>query len=882
MRASNLLRDAGLLCHADGVDVDHLRYSGTTRRRANRFAALQIRSLGAASGPGIYAARLVCLDLIRPSEVESALAADPYCLGGMACIEWTTGGGRRTDRRALSCFTTLSMPARPAAIGDELAALYTLLRAMPEYGNLPDTDLLLELERDLACWAAHRLPRPLWAHVTGLRPMTALPRQHLALDEVQGVPRLSLDERSVARRAEAADMLDTAIAGARHAVEPLLVELATAVFTLKSGESDSETLERWARELLSLRARVESGDVASATVIAWQLDLVESGTLTAVDAAIGTRARYARVASLRLWKMLASMPPDPRRWKTEELSAGYLACMVDPSCRDTKKLGAAIASFQGFLQEVFSLPALPLGLHKLIPESASRAQWVPASAIRRAIKWLDDDQLGDPRLKQICSLMILLAYAAPLRLAELRWLRLRNIAHLPDGCIEIEITARLGASRLKSAAAKRRVLISDPTTVARLKAQEEQREAEGATLDALLFAAAGADSTPYREHAVHVALLRVLKLATGDPEMTFHALRHTCISNAVELLLATSPLWNGNRLTQLADAVGHEVAVTTIEFYSHRFEFSLRQRIDANLREHELGNLDGARSLGAKANTLTVAAKRAVVPLVTHLWSVAHRAAEQRILQLPRAAEGLELHEPAAPTFVGPLNRSFTVFHCFSALGQLLSVDRSLIRDRMHLSESNLASIDHAALQVVRAIYAERKRLPPDGLVDAATALRHLGIELERAAQPRYSVFCESLALPLDAVAAKDAADAWARSWWDGELSADPPERLVPVLKFLHSLGISAQSLLLTYEDDGSDPDGVRQLLESAALVATSVFHDHLSTLPLPRARRGRKRAFLVWPSGEHVAQAGRSNAGFDALMFALAVWAHPEVQAWQ
>jgi len=68
-------------------------------------------------------------------------------------------------------------------------------------------------------------------------------------------------------------------------------------------------------------------------------------------------------------------------------------------------------------------------------------------------------------------------------------------------------------------------------------------------------------------------------------------------------------------------------------------------------------------------------------------------------------------------------------------------------------------------------------------------------------------------------------------------------------------------------------------LLVSAAAVATAIFHDHLPVKPLPHARRGRGRAFLVWPSRSSAGEAGRSNAGFDALMLTVAIWSRPTIQ---
>ena len=879
----DFLRDTGILCYPDSADVDHLRYTSQARRRANRFCAVQSALLSAASAPGILAGRLTAFDLVRPSDLKSALEAPVYALRGKTCIEWKVSGEERIDRRALCALTALGLPRLDRAPDAELAAFEAFLGSMPDYKRVPAKKRLIELERDMACWAVERLPKPLWAHVVGLRPMTPLSRHHAAMADVSGVPIVALDEAAAARSAEAVDMLDTAVSAGRKADTPWIVEMALAVFSVSEHETEDETLDRWGRRLLALRAHVEEGDVASAVVIAWQLDLVQSGTLTKTDAPPRTRARYARIVSIRLWRMLSAMPADVQKWMPDDLSAGYLSMMSDPSCKDLSALGAAISGFQVFVHEVFGVAPSQLGLHKLIPEPKPRAQWITRTAIDRAIRWIDEDEKGDPRLKSIVALMILLGYSAPFRLSELRWIRLSNIGRTPEGWLEIEITALSGSSRLKSPAATRRVLIKDPAVVARVEALVAQREDEGAPLESLLFAVPFDDMAPYRAHAVHLTLLRLLKQATGNQEMTFYALRHTVISNAVEELLSSCAITNNSRFIQLADWAGHEVPVTTLKFYSHWFEFALRAQIDSSLKEYQLSNVAGEHQLGVKANTLTVSARRKGLPLTEYLWQIAEQRVQIQIASIPSAAAPLDLHEPEPISFVGPLSRNFTIAACFRTLDDLrMNRDPRLIQHHSHLSAPQLAAVDRAAVEVARTIYASRGLLLPATLSSAQAVMTEFGFDFSRASQSRFENFRKALSLPQDVAVAVDAAQAWAAAWDSGELSADPPESLVPILTFLKSNEVASESLLLTYEDDREAPDEVQALLDAAATVTAAVFHDHLPVKPLERVRRGRSRAFLVWPSRIDAGEAGRSNAGFDSLMFAVSVWARTEMQGWK
>jgi len=229
------------------------------------------------------------------------------------------------------------------------------------------------------------------------------------------------------------------------------------------------------------------------------------------------------------------------------------------------------------------------------------------------------------------------------------------------------------------------------------------------------------------------------------------------------------------------------------------------------------------------------------------------------------------------------LNRNFTIAHCLRVLRDLQrNVDRKLIQSRVHITASELATIDQAAIDVARMIYASRGLLPQGILTSARAVIDHFDLDLSRADQSRFKQLRSALALPQDAATASGAAQAWAEAWRAGELSADPPERLVPLLLFLKSNEVPLSSLLLVHEDDESEPDQVKALLDTAAAVAAAVYHDHLPTKSLPRVRRGRSRAFLVWPSRTDAGEAGRSNAGFDAYMFATSVWARLNVQDWK
>lgn len=884
MKATEQLQLAGIHVFTDRVDIDHLRYGKGFRGRVRRFSRLQTAAIAAGhQGAWVRAARLVCLDMVRPNDLHLAIASTPYGYRGQPCIEWHNQDTKDLERRLLSSLTSLAWNESNSS-DSEINGLVQFVRTLPGFETTDVSAVLAELALDQICWASQHLPKPLWAHVAGLRRFTTLARGVLGNEHPSLVPRLALDEERCRRSAEASAMLDSAVlAGRKLEQMPAAVELASKVFGLKSKEDETETLTRWGKGLISLRAHVERGDIASGVIVAWNYDLVENGTVSGPNARLETRARYARIANTRLWRMLASMPPDIARWSRQELGAGYLAMMADASCSDLQGLGAAISSFQVFLQETFGIPTSQLGLHKLIPEPQPRAQWICQTAIGRAVRWLDQDEKGDPRLKAIAALILSLAKAGPFRLNELRWLRLQNVHLNKDGTAEIEITAMPGSSELKTDAAKRRIPISDPDVVHRLKRWLDLRQAEGCPITGLVFGEVANDGRTYRSHAVHTTLLALLRQSTGDPNVTFHALRHTFISDAVEVILLTSNAGMNNRLSQIAAWAGHEVAVTTIKFYSHRYEIPMRSRLDSVLHCSKLTNSDGARLLGIKANTLTQSCRRGGFDLSTYIWSCIQQVCDSWANALPSINEGYDRCEPTPLRLTGPISRKFTVGDCLRVLEELANgIDATLLEHRYGINPSARSSIETAAVGVASEVYATRGRLCPRVVKDSRTATEHFELDFGRTRrQVRYAGFIEALHLPQRDSLLTAAAKAWTSSWWRGELSAVPPTSILPILQLLQACGVSAQALQLQVEAAGDESKDAARIELEMAKVAAAVFNDRIAVRRLDSSRDGRAAAYLLWPSALDVGSAGKSNTGFDCLMFALAVWARPEVQDW-
>lgn len=874
---------AGIQLYTDQrVPIDHARYGPKTRARVRRFTALQRAVIASPSAaPGVLAGRHVALDLISVGDLPRALSTRPYARNGDAYVEWLDDQG--LDRRQL-CFMTVLSLGGVREPGAEIAALRAMAGTFKGYAAIEPERVLDEVELDRIAWASERLQKALWSHAAKVRRFTLLLREDLANDRVDAVPAHQLDTLLAEQQAQMADLVDAGIAtGRKLETMPAVVQLASEVFTINSKRPERENLANWTKGLLGLRPHVEAADVASAVIVGWNHFLVNNGTSTATQAALKTRARYARVANSPLWRMVANLPSRLEDWTSERIRSGCKSAMLDPSCQDKQGLGAAISSFRQYLEEEFGIEVSLAGLHNLIQDSKPRAKRIAPTAIQRAVTWVTSADKGDKRLLCIALVMLQLASVKAFRISELRWLRIGNLHFSKGGGVEIEVTPLTGINPLKTDAATRRIRIEEGEVCSVLRKWTTKRVDEGAPDSAYLFGQPDRDDKLYRPHAVHALLLEVLKRATGDVEVTFHSLRHTVITNDVEAILLIHEPGAVNRFALMADEAGHVVAATSFEHYAHRIETPLRFAVDRELKRLGLTNTEGSNVVGVRANTLTQGAYRRNQDLTSHIWTVAEDRAKAIISGLPDVAEGLTWTEPKPPIFTGPVARAFTVNQCLIVLDALAKGKSvSLIEHRHGLSDAQQDLLVKAALDVIADLYRKREKLPPASCKSVKAAFSLLDLDVERLRQPRYRGFVEFVSLPQDPCLLESAARAWTNLWWDGEICADEPAALIPLLQLLQQAGVAAENLLLCKEPDANGPKSFDQYWITTDMASYSVFNQRIPGEPLAVARPGRASAYLLWTSGPGVGPAGRSNSGFDVLMFATAVWAQPSLRDWR
>lgn len=326
MTIDKKLMHAGILISRDQADVEHIRFVPGNKFRIRRFTAFQQAVIEQPLGQtGLTCACLIAFDLVPPQHIPIALLSDPYCYLGSIHLDWEQSADERLDRRRLSAMTLLNWNHSVADKEQEWSAFSDWLCTLDGYKTMTIKVALDELELDLYSWTVRKMPMSMFAHVIGLRPMTALPRDTLARASSGMVPALLLDETSIERETKVADFMDVVdeVNEEKCQLEnDGMVRMAIKMLTTRKGETPNYAIDRWVTGLLNLRPRVLRTNIATAMVLSWMLDLCESGTARKSNADYLTRKRYCVATAFPLWRMLSTLGGHPESWDAEVFKAG--------------------------------------------------------------------------------------------------------------------------------------------------------------------------------------------------------------------------------------------------------------------------------------------------------------------------------------------------------------------------------------------------------------------------------------------------------------------------------------------------------------------------------------------------------------------------------
>lgn len=885
-------RSAGLLVTPDSIDVLHCRLASGVPERVRRFSSLIKEVLLANTGKAsMAAASLVAIDGVRPSQLpliqKSMFKA--YQWKDMSLIEWYEESPPRYERRAISVHTQKAIAncQNLAAIEADLTdSLKDFLSHASEYRKFRPKDRLKELEQDAMCWWYQCLPITLFFHLSGLQTLSVVSRLCLAREQTQKIPILPLsivDTNIEGDVDSCSEMLDVAAISSAKDLSLTLVRRAVDLMKSDGAETDGVARRRWVVELLALRADALQAGPITSLLIAWLIDLCESGTLRSNDPSKETPRRYFSKAGEPLLIKLRDLSSDPGNWTGDQIETAYQDLIDDeliknPGGASAKLLATAINSFHSFLVEWLDAPQLRRQLHRSVPEIPVRANIVWDHEIERAIQWVPH-LVVDPQIQVCLAIALGIARAEPVRVTEILLIRIGNISK-DDAGLEIEIAPSLKFGRLKSSAAQRRVRVSDLKLVEMIWSWRLERKAAGAGDDALLFADPMDASIVYRRHTTSRLLTHLLRAATGDPTTVAHDMRHTALSVLNEPVLVSTSIGNINRLAENSLISGHVTAATSLRHYTHIYESALRIRLDAALvMQVPITSNEAATILKVSSAAIRKKASRNGSATDEYAWQQI-READQGA-QLETASSAWHWSDPVPPDRHVTNGLAHTVSISRLILESVLDRHSSnAIASRFMRTQGEIESLRDSAInvadEVARYMWPQRFSLRTDLPIGFEEALTRCGInDLGDANQEKYSRLKEWLASDQELPIMEQGFRSWLKCRRGDVLSLDMELQALPLLRMLASASVNPTALRICVRANSLGAPIDPRALENAERCFVVAFGMKPRVL-LVKARAWTANTYLQWDSTDCISKphaVSGSIRGLDAWM--LCIGAH-------
>lgn len=872
-----MLRDSGIFAYEKGGRFD-FRIDPKPNAMAHEFGELVHALTTARSRRAPVLAHLILLDLLNPIELESILNK-PMLVHRMRefCVLECDGApdNYKPLRLALHDLSATCVGQGATFTSQDVSELKAwLANTWPRWKQV-EHDWLKQLRLLQVRWAFEHLQPPVFAWFSGLMPIAQLRLIDLSSVDSDLVPQFAhnpiANSLGVAK-AELLDMVSEAQERGRH--ERSLVRDALECLQIQADASKHEHISQWLARLNQIVFRARSASTLTQLVIAWVIDVIESGTqVKGLRSAAITRRRYVLSVAEKLLEECKSLSADPTAWTEDARRQAYRRIVLSSKPREQRIASAALATFQRLLLAEFSLePVWFIHPNQLSPVTP-RAQYVSAKAIARCVRWIQTEPMEDEELRLRLAVAMTLGASAPLRIDEIFKIQMCNVHALPDQTFEIEITGIRGRSSLKTTSALRRALITEPSACEFLRALVVSRQKAGATSRELLFGHHLSGMKPYKRHPTHRLLLALLKAATGDPKMTFHALRHTWACNQLMKVFQTDWTVYFDRLFAIAEQMGHSGIHTTMLHYFHFPEFALRANIDRATRSSlNLTCFSAEIYSQLSPSTVRQRARRNDQSMTSVcLAEVSSKLGSKSYTDL---AGQFGLLTPTPP----PLSSKSA-----SHLSPSVVLDALILRTSERFSTETIAhrlgldidvlrelidAVDRYEAQFMKGKYASHG----DAKVSKFKPFRYRAAYASKYAQLRVSL--SSPGILSEEVCSGVAAWLRCRNK-DGYIALNDQLDSLALFRCLKELGVSAPKLTVRLEPVDSKEALDRQ---SAALQAFSSIFDVLPAVEMTKAVHYRRSvAYLVWPGldDEDVAHNGShvSTSGLDAIFMAIAAY---------
>jgi integrase len=861
----------------------HFHQNELASQGAARIRNLQLAVLGGMLDDEPMWCRIVASltlfdGVLLVEDIHRACAGFPeaYRLDGFCVVDWLDADGRQ-NRRYLSRMTAKLEPWRlPSPSQKDIEAAIDHWTAIAcRCSQQPRTQLFAEIESYLV----EVLPGPLFAHVTKDAPITELPRSCHA----RKVSKMRLQVEDMTWiSGQVAHALGIAADHAFHSQRMRsgkgLVDQVVAICQQHSRRNDAADKKNMLDALLKESLRVGQTDVLSALILAFVIDLAESGGLKERNPKPQTIYKYVSNTLTGIHECLSGK--DIFTLQSEAFGSIYDEIVAGTTPGNRTHCVTGLKTWHAFLVEWCDAPELEKPINPSDGPVIPNANILHDHELNMLLGWIDASGL-DERLQSQLELCILLAEKIRLRAKELFTLRRRNIRRFEDG-VEIEVAPRIVDGPPKTDSGRRVQSLVDPETVRRVLAWDARRESEGALSTDFLFGDPYQPEKVYQFGKMYVLINRLLKWVSGDSRISLHTLSHTWISNAIRQALLDQTGPDVPRLEVIATAAGHRSAATSITQYFHFPGEVLRYFIDRELCHLKLTSQIAQSWSGVKADALRRRASDRKRPSQIVYWE----AILKNGMCLPDVGpeHGLDVEIHSTPEFHGKhleidLDKVVQIM-----LDATHEIDIKQIILRTGLSRSDVEQTLKISGLIVGRLKVKRLSDQPIKIwgsrieMLAIDSLPKLGIVFARLKNGFWkSIMARVQTLSGDKL--ENLVEAWQRAFDRGYLDMSNRQCRMVFVEFVKAIGISSAHLAFAIAcDDPQSPRGNELVIASDAILIFERWYGVRPMIAYMPRRRSRPDIYLVWSGvplvpGEPPSSASTSLSGFHALMLSASVF---------
>lgn len=869
----------------DRVRRAHIRVNDQTAGRAARFRkfqkALLYNKIKFQDAETKVAAYLIAFDGVATlSDLTDSLdnLKSMYHWRGNLCLEWEDKE-KRLNRRFLSIFSrhAMSLPCDSTYLSS--AILEKLEAALSKFYPPSTACCLEELLLDAQAYLFEALPGPLFGHCSSIVPLTAVPKKVLARNAAQKALNASFEKGKENSRVGLAYALDGYFSPRSKSDGAWLIHQLVVDCHEKKNVADDIDKRRMLKACLLLAARAQSAGQAASLVLAWAIDLIESGTSTKSNVSPRTIDMYIGIAALPLSRAFKSIELEEA--EPSEYLALYESLIKAVAAGSQKTMKSALSSFHHFLVQWVGAPTLEKPLADIVEAAVPNANVIWRHEIALITTWLESATCDQRLLSQV-RVAFAIAVHARIRASELFKLRIKNV-RIWDGSLEIEISPMRRDGRLKTSSSRRVMLINDSEAKEIIIEWVKRRKLEGALMEDLLFADPYSPSYGYKPGQMYVMINALLKAATGDDDVSFHTLSHTLISQRMENALISEHAADINMLDIVAAEVGHVSSQTGLLHYFHFFERLIRHFLDKSIQAIPLTSLKVSEISSLSSEAFRQRCSRDKKSSGKEKMAIAWGAITESLpcLLVPDVKSACEMVNAEPPGVIHKPNLASykDCLDVLSGLSEGLSI--SAISARSNLPEKEVSDLARSAcrlleqLGLIEKLFHERNG--DRAVSDFQLAVNAPGvnaIRFDRVWQSKYDSLRDYLFGSADMEILNAGLQSWCSCFQKGYISLVRPSQAAGLVNLLKAAEISVDRLLVCASFSNSAKENQeRVLLSQISSLFTSVYPIQ-PNFDLKKPRRGRPKAFLVLSGvdlevNEEMPSAAASMGGLNSLLFA-------------